>query len=480
MKVVKLLPLAAFAVLVMFTAMGETASAEESGSGISFFQSVFEVELDGEQIGTVDDKAVIEAYINDRLDEFEQKHEGVKAVSTTSVEYIEHDRLFSTYDNDAAIEKLDDQLVIRAQAVKLVVGNERIGLFKSQEKAEQLMRQYETQFVPVETIERFEQLQQQSEENTTQSQSESDEDNGDDVLNISLSKEVSYEQEIVGLEDFSTLEEGLDKLNAGMVQEKTHTIEKGDVLGTIADEYELSNDELLELNPEIDEDTLLQVGDELIVTEYVPFLTITLTEQLSEEQEIDYETETKESDSLEKGKTKVEQEGEKGLKEVTYNVTTQNGEVTKREVVREKVIEEPVKKIVVKGTKVSDRGTGNLRWPTVGGYISSYKGQRWGRQHKGIDIARPSNRSILAADNGRIASAGWNSGGYGNRIVIDHNNGIRTIYAHLSSISVSVGQKVSKGDKIGVMGRTGHATGVHLHFEVYKNGGLQNPTRYLN
>lgn len=100
--------------------------------------------------------------------------------------------------------------------------------------------------------------------------------------------------------------------------------------------------------------------------------------------------------------------------------------------------------------------------------------------HKGIDIARPSDRTIKAADNGTVVSAGNDGGGYGNKIVIDHNNGFRTVYAHLDSISVSVGQTVSKGSKIGIMGSTGDSTGVHLHFEVYKNGKMQNPLKYIN
>lgn len=98
--------------------------------------------------------------------------------------------------------------------------------------------------------------------------------------------------------------------------------------------------------------------------------------------------------------------------------------------------------------------------------------------HKGIDIAGPSNRTIKAADNGVVVSAG-RDGTYGNKVVVNHNNGMKTIYAHLSSISVKVGQTVEKGSKLGVMGSTGRSTGIHLHFEVYKNGALQNPMDYL-
>ena len=106
-------------------------------------------------------------------------------------------------------------------------------------------------------------------------------------------------------------------------------------------------------------------------------------------------------------------------------------------------------------------------------------GPRWGRNHDGIDIARPSNRTIKASDNGRVTFTGWD-GTYGQKVVINHSNGYETVYAHLASITVSVGDVVEQGQQIGVMGSTGRSTGVHLHFEVRNNGSLVNPMSVLN
>jgi murein DD-endopeptidase MepM/ murein hydrolase activator NlpD len=108
--------------------------------------------------------------------------------------------------------------------------------------------------------------------------------------------------------------------------------------------------------------------------------------------------------------------------------------------------------------------------------MTSGYGERWGRAHKGIDLV--GSKTIKAADNGRVTFAGVKSG-YGNVIIIDHNNGYETLYGHLKSISVKEGATVEKGQKIGVMGNTGHSTGVHLHFEVMKNGNNVNPLSYL-
>lgn len=127
-------------------------------------------------------------------------------------------------------------------------------------------------------------------------------------------------------------------------------------------------------------------------------------------------------------------------------------------------------------------GGGALGWPTVGGYISSHVGERWGRMHKGIDIARTdrsTNPPIFAAGDGTVETANFNGGGYGNMVIINHGNGLKTLYGHMSSLTVSSGQSISRGQQIGVMGQTGNSKGVHLHFEVHVNGSIQNPVNYL-
>ena len=119
--------------------------------------------------------------------------------------------------------------------------------------------------------------------------------------------------------------------------------------------------------------------------------------------------------------------------------------------------------------------TGQFIWP-AGGNIT----QRYVWYHKAIDIANKSGPAVLAADSGRVVTAGWpDSAGYGNRVMIDHGNGFQTLYAHLASISVSVGQTVNRGDVIGRMGSTGRSTGTHLHFEIRTGGQLVDPLAYL-
>ena len=118
-------------------------------------------------------------------------------------------------------------------------------------------------------------------------------------------------------------------------------------------------------------------------------------------------------------------------------------------------------------------------WPAKGVFTSGY-GPRWGRMHKGIDIAAPTGTPIHAAADGVVVSAGWNRGGYGNLVDIRHADGTMTRYAHNSKIVVKKGQQVQQGQRISLMGSTGFSTGPHLHFEIRKGGNQAvNPIAFL-
>ncbi|MEA5603287.1 peptidoglycan DD-metalloendopeptidase family protein [Nostoc sp. UHCC 0252] len=118
-------------------------------------------------------------------------------------------------------------------------------------------------------------------------------------------------------------------------------------------------------------------------------------------------------------------------------------------------------------------------WPAKGTLTSGY-GWRWGRMHKGIDIANSTGTPVVASAEGTIEKAGWNNGGYGNLVEIRHPDGSTTRYAHNSKILVQPGQQVNQGETIALMGSTGHSTGPHTHFEIHKSGkGAVNPIAML-
>lgn len=126
----------------------------------------------------------------------------------------------------------------------------------------------------------------------------------------------------------------------------------------------------------------------------------------------------------------------------------------------------------------------DFRWPTTSRHISSSFGYRLHpifkvtKFHSGIDITAHIGEEVYASKDGTVVFSGWN-GGYGNCIVVDHGNGVSTLYAHLSAMSVSKNIKVSKGNVIGKIGSTGCSSGPHLHFEILVNGTAKNPLSYL-
>ncbi|HMS71686.1 MAG TPA: M23 family metallopeptidase, partial [Baekduia sp.] len=125
------------------------------------------------------------------------------------------------------------------------------------------------------------------------------------------------------------------------------------------------------------------------------------------------------------------------------------------------------------------QGSGRFVWPINGTLTSPFcESRSWESCHPGIDIAAPTGTPIRAADSGTVRIAGW-TGGYGNYTCIQHTASLSSCYGHQSAIHVRVGQSVSKGQVIGLVGSTGFSTGPHLHFEVRINGAVTNPMSYL-
>ncbi|UJF33340.1 peptidoglycan DD-metalloendopeptidase family protein [Paenibacillus hexagrammi] len=223
---------------------------------------------------------------------------------------------------------------------------------------------------------------------------------------------------------------------------------------------------------------MIKIGDKLDLTLLQPTLSVKTTEKVIRNQEIQYDTEYVKDDNLRVGVIQPISEGKNGLKKVTIQVTKVNGMMTDEQVVNEEIIDQPVTAKARKGTKVvKGEGSGKFAWPVASPNITSTYGVRWGKLHKGIDIT--GNKKIMAADNGKVVETGYKND-YGNYVIINHLNGYETLYGHMSKIIAKEGAIVEKGEQIGVMGSTGDSTGVHLHFEIHKSGGLQNPLKYLN
>ncbi len=214
-------------------------------------------------------------------------------------------------------------------------------------------------------------------------------------------------------------------------------------------------------------------------------LTVMKTATQTYTEEIPFETKEIQDTSRYIGYRRVVQEGVKGKKEITADVSYVNGKEVSRVVTSQTVTKEPVVQTVVVGAKPyskannSDTGTA-LFWPvaqTPNNYISAYYGDN--RNHKAtVDICAPNGTPIYAAEDGEVTYVGWESG-YGYYCIVEHSGGLSTLYSHCSTIAVTKGQKVSRGDHIAAVGITGRASAYHLHFEVRVNGVAIDGRAYL-
>ena len=298
-----------------------------------------------------------------------------------------------------------------------------------------------------------------------------------DDMSVDFCEEIDIKKEFLHIALLETPEEALEVLSGNNKELTTYTVQNGDTLWDVAKKYDTSVEHILAMNDDISEN--IREGMEIKVEESVPLLSVRSVQTVSLTEPVPYEVEKIQDSSMYQGRTVVAQKGQDGSAKVLARVTKINGIQTEKDVLESETITPPVKQIEKIGTKERPptTGSGTFINPTYGTLSSRY-GNRWGRSHNGIDIAGAYNSDIKAADGGVVTYSGWMSG-YGNYVVIDHENGYQTAYGHCASLSVGVGDRVAKGDVIAKMGNTGRSTGTHLHFEVRKNGAYVNPLQYV-
>ncbi|MGE7953266.1 peptidoglycan DD-metalloendopeptidase family protein [Lysinibacillus xylanilyticus] len=433
---------------------------------------IYHVYVGNKYIGAVSNEKAIQEIIASKEKEAKQQYKELTIDANSSVKIIP-EQVFSNETKDAeTLAKIEQSLVAQYPAFTLFVDNKPVVYLKDAKAYEDTIRMLKLQYVSQQELNSLDTNQQSTNIPPLQTGETR-------LLDISFKQGISGAAQKVAPNAIVTPEEAVKYLMTGALEQETYKIQSGDVLGSVAKKHDLTTAELVALNPGITVDTVLQIGQALNVTVAKPFVTLEVKQEKKVTDQIPFKKIIEEDPTMYKGEKVIKQQGVNGKKETTYLLTSENGKRTSKVASEEKIVQQPVDQIEVVGTKViSSRGTGEFSWPAVGGSISSQMGERWGDFHRGIDIARPSNYNILASDNGVVAAAGV-SGTYGNRIVINHNNGYTTLYGHLSSINVKVGQVVEKGSVIGIMGSTGNSTGTHLHFEVEKNGSLVNPLSYV-
>lgn len=244
-----------------------------------------------------------------------------------------------------------------------------------------------------------------------------------------------------------------DKLKIPPLSGVLHTVKKGDTIQKLSDLYEAKSDDIYNAN-RLSPESSLMIGEELVIpggTPPAPVVPIAVAPKPGAKPPV-----TTAKPVIRPGvpKTTI------ANKSVDIYQESSNDENDGR-------------------TKPADvveaKPTTKLLWPTRQHVITQY----YGWKHTGVDLDGDYTDPIYASGDGVVETAGWNNGGYGLQIVIDHQNGYKTRYAHSSKMFVKVGDHVKRGEVIAMVGTTGRSTGTHLHYEVYVNGKRVNPLAYV-
>ena len=303
----------------------------------------------------------------------------------------------------------------------------------------------------------------------------------DGIEEVEFETPITYRDGLYLASSMVKEQELIDLFSGNRQEEKTYTVQKGDTAYLIAQENGLSLNALYSMNPELSKEC--REGTEILLSQELPYLSVKASQTEVYEEEIPYETIELKDAKYFKGERVVTQKGKTGLQKVTALVSYVNGEEVDREILSSDVIEEAVDERIAIGTaepvKVapggSITGSGTFINPRPAGYVSQDYGVNG---HKGLDIAAPYGTTIYASADGTVTMSRSYTG-YGKCVMINHGNGIVSVYGHASALYVTAGQVVKKGQPIAAVGATGYAFGNHCHFEIRVNGQKANPRKYL-
>ncbi len=410
----------------------------------------YEVIVDGQVIGVVREEADFWQAVEIAQDE-------IKTIYHQEIDLSEDVVLKSTKADDEALTKeayiinnIKRLMNIQIKAVAIMVNGEEVTLVKDMETAEAVLASLKEPYI-----------------NADQDYEAVDFKESVELVGVMSSSGVIRDKE-----------DAINLITNGTDEVKIHEVQNGENTWVIARNHDLTVEDIQKANPDLNPEKL-KIGQEISLVVPKPYVTVLTKEYVEMVETVPYETVYEETDSLYEGDKKIIAQGEEGSREIKGYLIKENGVEVDREILEEKVLAEPQIRVVAEGTKARPKtmATGVFANPSRGTLTSRF-GSRWGSMHTGIDIANKTGTPIYAADGGKVSFSGSN-GAYGNLVIIDHENGYQTYYAHCSKLLVSKGDRVYKGQHIANVGNTGRSTGPHLHFEVRKNGTPINPLGYV-
>jgi murein DD-endopeptidase MepM/ murein hydrolase activator NlpD len=460
----------------------------------------YQVYLDGEKIGLIADQASLYSLINQEQASIKDEYNVDQVYPPKGFEvenYISYDDNVDSAQD--VYNKIKDEKSFTVKGYTITVSSKstdteegkvlfRINVLNKQVFEDSINRLIES-FIPADKYNAY--------MNGTQSEIT---DVGSLIENVYFKEKITIKEAYISTNDkiYTSVDDLTQYLMFGdKYEKKSYTVAKGDTIASIADENKLNPTEFLIANPQFSsENNMLAVGENVNVALINPKLSLVYDMYVVEDTDVKYDTDIKYDDSKSSSYKVVETQGQNGIQRVAKRTEVINGEENQGAVIDKEhtyMVKDVVNEVIVRGRKSEttnisgyyyDDGT-NWAWPTNYPYtLSSPFGYRWGTLHTGQDITGTGFGSpIYAIGAGVVQAAGWggmvgSDAGY--NIVIEHPNGYWSIYAHLSAIYVDVGDKVERKQKIGAMGRSGYATGTHLHLGIsigkpYNGGKFINP-----
>ena len=461
---------------------------------INYADKAYQIYLNGEVIGLIEDEQELYNLINDEQQEIKNKYNVDSVYPPNAFKIV----AVNTYNNNYQtvsdiynmIEERDD-FTVKGYTITIkydeddyyegeeVPENYQINVL-DREVFEEAIRNYILAFVSEEDLNDY--LAGEVEEIT---------DIGQVIDNMYFREVITIKEAYISATEkiYTDAAELAQVLLFGPNAEMdSYTVQAGDTIDSISEEYRLNPQEFLIANPNYrSESVMLRIGDNVNVTLLDPIITFVYNVYRIEESEINLTPTTVVDNTKGYGYKEITQAGVAGimLTHETYEVI--NGEDSQQvDIVYNETIREAVQQITTVGPSYSGVYiSGDWGWPTAYPYrITSQYAYRWGSMHYGIDISGPGRGSpIYAIGDGTIVEAaldGTHSRSDGTYAVIEHDGNVYSLYAHMDSLLVSVGDRVSKGDVIGTMGDTGYATGVHLHLSVSYGWPYHGSYRFVN
>ena len=464
-------------------------------------KELYRVYLKGESIGLIESKKELEDYIDKKQKEIKKNFDVDKVYLPEDLD-IEKEK---TYDNDiSSVKKIYNKIknispfTIKGYAIKIkgvdtesgdgkkIKGKTQTIYVLDKKVFEEAVDNIVHSFVSDADYKKYESGDQEEIKET-----------GKIIERIYIDNKITIRKANIPVDE--TIYQDTNTLSRYLMfgttkDQKKYTVKEGDTISQISLNNKIATEEFLIANPEFtSENTLLYPGQEVTIGILKPQFRVVEEDHVVQDQETNYQTETQYDNSKEIGYSKVKQKGVKGVTRYTQKIKKVNGETISVANVSDEEIKKPVNEIIIKGGKKSSYtgyGTvvatpGEWGWPATCSSVSSPFGYRWGTLHDAIDIAGCGYGSnIFAAKDGVVVQSSYKYDN-GEYVTIDHGNGYYSLYAHMVSGSrrVRVGDYVVKGQVIGSMGMTGAATGVHVHFAIwrgypYRGGTPLNPLAF--